>query len=76
MIKELSRVEFTDEALEKLFRGLSEELGLKLKKIAQPVRVALTGKTVSPGLFEIMRVLGRERVIRRLDRALHFLRTR
>ncbi len=76
LIKELSRVEFTDEALEKLFRGLSEELGLKLKKIAQPVRVALTGKTVSPGLFEIMRVLGRERVIRRLDRALHFLRTR
>ncbi|QJA06094.1 glutamate--tRNA ligase [Thermosulfurimonas marina] len=73
LLKELREVEFSDEALEKLFRGLAEEMGLKLKKIAQPVRVALTGKTVSPGLFEIMRILGRERVLRRLERALQYL---
>ncbi|MBX6422666.1 glutamate--tRNA ligase [Thermosulfurimonas sp. F29] len=76
LVRELAGVEFSDEALERLFRGLSEELGLKLKKIAQPVRVALTGKTVSPGLFEVMRVLGRERVLRRLQRALEFIRKR
>ncbi|WP_297056095.1 glutamate--tRNA ligase [Thermosulfurimonas sp.] len=76
LLEELSRVEFKDEPLERLFRGLAEETGLKLKKIAQPVRVALTGKTVSPGLFEIMRILGRERVLRRLRRALEFIRTR
>ncbi|HHI97909.1 MAG TPA: hypothetical protein ENJ96_08675 [Thermodesulfatator atlanticus] len=76
LLEELSGVEFKDEPLERLFRGLAEETGLKLKKIAQPVRVALTGKTVSPGLFEIMRILGRERVLRRLRRALEFIRTR
>jgi glutamyl-tRNA synthetase len=41
--------------------------GLKLGKIAQPVRVALTGKTVSPGIFEIIEVLGKKRVISRLQ---------
>ncbi|RUM88882.1 MAG: glutamate--tRNA ligase [Thermodesulfatator sp.] len=73
LLRALEEVEFTDEALERLFRGMAEETGLKLKKIAQPVRVALTGKTVSPGLFEIMRILGRERVLRRLKRALNYL---
>ncbi len=73
LLTELKKVPFTDEALEKLFRNLAEEEGLKLKKIAQPVRVALTGKTVSPGLFEIMRILGRERVLARLRRALNFI---
>ena len=74
LIQELAQVEFEDEALEKLFRGVAEELGLKLKKIAQPVRVALTGKTVSPGLFEIMRILGRERVLKRLEKALKYIK--
>ena len=43
---------------------------LALGKLAQPVRVALTGGTVSPGIFEVAEVLGRERVLARLDRAL------
>ena len=51
-------------------RALSEELGLKLGGIAQPVRVALTGRTFSPGIFEVMAILGDERVIARLKRAL------
>jgi hypothetical protein len=50
-----------------------EQFELKLGKIAQPVRVALTGTTVSPGIFEIMTVLGRERVVARLDRAIMIL---
>ncbi len=74
LLKELKEVEFEDEPLEKLFRGLAEELGVKLKKVAQPVRVALTGKTVSPGLFEVMRILGRERVLKRLEKALKFIK--
>ncbi|MEZ4296181.1 MAG: glutamate--tRNA ligase [Polyangiaceae bacterium] len=42
--------------------------GLALKDVAQPARVALTGRTASPGLFEVMEVLGRERTLARLDR--------
>jgi glutamyl-tRNA synthetase len=38
--------------------------------VAQPVRVALTGRTASPGIFEVLAILGRERSLARLDRAL------
>jgi glutamyl-tRNA synthetase len=41
--------------------------------VAQPVRVALTGKTVSPGLFEVIDVLGKESVLTRLREALEFI---
>lgn len=60
---------FTEEAVEKIFRELAEEMGVKLGKIAQPVRVALTGVTASPGLFEVMDILGKEAVIGRLAQA-------
>ena len=43
---------------------------LSLGKIAQPVRVALTGGTASPGIFEVVEVLGRNSTLSRLDRAL------
>lgn len=67
---ELAAVPFSQEALSQLFERLAADLGLKLGQLAQPVRVALTGRTVSPGLFEVMEVLGRERVLSRLDKAL------
>jgi glutamyl-tRNA synthetase len=44
--------------------------GLQLKHVAQPARVALTGRAQSPGLFEVMEVLGRERTLARLDRGI------
>ncbi|MGH7805776.1 MAG: glutamate--tRNA ligase [Candidatus Binatia bacterium] len=44
--------------------------GLALGKIAQPVRVAVTGGTASPGIFEVLDVLGREKTLQRLDRAI------
>ena len=47
-----------------------EEEKLKLGQIAQPVRVALTGGTASPGIFEVMAVLGKGRTLARLDRVL------
>ena len=57
-------------ALEAVFTDLMQEEQLKnLGQLAQPVRVALTGGTVSPGIFEVMAVLGRERTLARLERA-------
>jgi len=48
------------------FKQVVEEEGMKMGQLAQPVRVALTGRTASPGLFEVMEVLGRERTLFRL----------
>lgn len=64
---------FTQKDLEGAFLKVMDETGLKLGKIAQPVRVALTGKTASPGIFEIIAVLGKETVIRRLVEAVRFI---
>ena len=50
-----------------------DQTGLKLGKIAQPLRVALTGKTASPGIFEIIAILGRDRVLPRLKKAIQFI---
>ena len=50
-----------------------EERGLKLGSIAQPVRVALTGGTVSPGIFEVMEILGKDVVINRLKNAVDYI---
>ena len=72
--KALSRIEgFDQPALEKAFEGFLAASGLTLKAIAQPLRVSLTGRTASPGLFEVMEVLGKERVLKRIDKALAFI---
>jgi len=65
---------FAEKDLEKVFSQVMEATGLKLGKIAQPVRVALTGKTASPGIFEIIEVLGKEQVIKRLKKAITFIK--
>lgn len=57
---------FDQKTLEHEFGEYIKEKGIKFKIIAQPLRVAITGKTASPGLFETMEVLGKERVINRL----------
>ena len=51
----------SEEALNQLFTDLAAETGLKMVNLAQPVRVALTGKTASPGLYEIISILGERR---------------
>ncbi len=53
-----------------VFSAFMEAEQVKLGKIAQPVRVALTGKTASPGIFEVMAVLGKARCLARLERVL------
>ncbi len=57
---------FSKPTWEETFKKVVEEEGIKMGALAQPVRVALTGRTASPGLFEVMEVLGRERTLDRL----------
>jgi glutamyl-tRNA synthetase len=66
----LERLEpFDHHGLERFMGEYVEAKGIKFKAVAQPIRVALTGRTASPGLFETMEVLGRERTLARLRRA-------
>lgn len=61
--------DWTADTLETLVKQLAEERELGLGKLAQPLRAALTGSNVSPGIFEVMEVLGREETLARLDAA-------
>lgn len=61
---------WTAETLEIQVKRLAEERELGLGKLAQPLRAALTGSNVSPGIFEVMAVLGREETLARLDAAI------
>jgi len=60
---------FDLESIKKTFEQIIAEKNIKMKILAQPVRVALTGKTVSPGLFEVIEILGQEKTIARLKKA-------
>ena len=57
---------FTRDATEALVRRFAEEEGLKLGKVAQPLRAALTARAVSPGVFEVMETLGKDETLARL----------
>jgi glutamyl-tRNA synthetase len=61
--------EFSESAIQTVFEGVLARFGLKLGQLAQPVRVAITGGTVSPGIYEVIAVLGRERTVDRLRSA-------
>lgn len=61
---------WTESSLESSARTLADEQNLKLGKIAQPLRAALTGKTVSPSVFDIMHVLGKDKSLKRLREVL------
>lgn len=65
--------EFKEADLENAFRAVMEKTGLKLGKIAQPVRLALTGKTASPGIFEIIQIIGKDRVLSRIKDAIKLI---
>ena len=58
----------------RLIQEMAEHREMPLVKIAQPIRVALTGKTVSPPIDEVMETLGRERVIQRLKKAMEYIK--
>jgi glutamyl-tRNA synthetase len=68
---ELEAAEPFDEAtLEPVLRGVAERLGIGAGKLFQPLRVALMGSAESPGIFDVLVLLGRDRSIERIDRAL------
>jgi glutamyl-tRNA synthetase len=61
---------FTQDAVDVALRALVEQRGWKPKQVFQPVRVAIAGTTISPGIFESVALLGREETLRRIDAAL------
>ncbi len=65
---------FDEEALEPALRARAEEMGLKAGQLFGVIRVAVTGKKVAPPLFGTLTVLGREKTLQRLDKALKMLR--
>ena len=64
--------EFNEAALNQLFHDLAAETGLKMVNLAQPVRLALTGRTASPGLYEIIDILGKSETLQRVATAIGF----
>ena len=67
IITKLSELDdYSVQNIESLFKKVVEEEGMKLGKLAQPVRVALTGATVSPGIYDVILLLGKEETLKRL----------
>ena len=66
--------DFNESSIKQAFDRTLEQHGLPMGKLAQPVRVALTGGTVSPGIHDVIAVLGKERALRRLQNALDRVR--
>jgi len=61
---------FDKEVTEKVYRDYAEELGVKAGELIHPTRLALTGRTVSPGLFEMMEIMGKDECIERIQSAI------
>jgi len=61
---------WTVSAIEEKVRAFADQNGLKLGKVAQPIRAAVTGTNVSPGIFDVLEVLGRDETLGRFDDAL------
>ncbi|MBV8973137.1 MAG: glutamate--tRNA ligase [Sphingomonadaceae bacterium] len=63
----LAEADWTAAAIEAAVRGVADAAGVKLGKVAQPLRAAVTGSATSPGLFEVLDLLGRDEALGRLD---------
>lgn len=74
LVAKLSELkDFSESTLETAFKEIMEQEGIKLGKLAQPVRIALTGKKESPGIYEVLSLLGRDTTISRLEKAIEFI---
>jgi glutamyl-tRNA synthetase len=69
----LAEVEWTPEAIHAAVVATAEEAGLKLGKVAQPLRVAISGGGVSPPIDVTVHLVGRELTLARIDRALQYI---
>ena len=68
--------DWTNAAIQRAISTTAENFGLNMGKLAQPLRVAITGGTVSPSIDDTVRLLGREKTLTRLDRAVEFIKQR
>jgi glutamyl-tRNA synthetase len=66
--------EFIESEMEEALRNKAQELELHDGQVFMPIRVAITGRTATPGIFETMHVLGKERVIKRIENAIGVLK--
>ncbi len=74
MLSRLSGIEdFSRKPIEEAIKSYATGSSLKLGDVAQPLRLAVTGRTVSPGLFEIMEILGKDKVTQRIKLALDYI---
>ena len=67
--------DFSEAGIEQVFGDIVAERDIKLGRVAQPVRVALTGSTVSPGIYEVIDVLGRDATLARLAASIRYIDT-
>ncbi len=72
-LAELEKLDHT--SIEGAFKGLAEEMNVKLGTIIHPTRLALTGRKESPGIYDVVEILGKEKVAQRLGTALKYLET-
>ncbi|WP_164908953.1 glutamate--tRNA ligase [Candidatus Velamenicoccus archaeovorus] len=68
--------DFSPPRIEEDFRRTAAEMGLSTKQLIHPLRVALSGKTVGPGMFEMIATLGRDRTLERIERAIQLYKNK
>jgi glutamyl-tRNA synthetase len=74
VIRKLENLEdFSHDGIEAMFKDICGEMGLKMGQVGPPVRIALCGGTVSPGIYEVIEVLGKDETIKRVKRAMEFI---
>ncbi|MCD6310129.1 MAG: glutamate--tRNA ligase [Candidatus Eremiobacteraeota bacterium] len=66
--------EYNEKTVEQATRDLAEKMGISAARLIHPARVALTGKAVSPGLFEVMEIMGKDKVVHRLSCAADYVK--
>nr|CRH04680.1 Glutamyl-tRNA synthetase [Candidatus Magnetococcus massalia] len=71
-LNELAAADWNDAGIEACFKAVMEETGAKMGKIGQPVRIALSGSDIAPGIYEILQLVGRDESLQRLGRLVSF----
>ena len=64
---------WSDESIQEVVKLVSENMGLKLIFVAQPIRIAMTGNVISPGIGETLFLIGKEESIERLKNIISYL---